>query len=182
MSSTLKDFYIEYEKNTINQFFDAIVEKIKEEGKIYFYDKNGKIKEDKFLELGSVDDLNNINLKEQGKQISDYQIPEQLIKEAIRFTIRKGSVQRATAYNTFTPKNNKLGTQLNMLINVLGHEEISEYSLVGKTLSHSAFGDVLIKEMDYEQDIVHCDVDGDDKPIVIDYWEINDKDKGVFQK
>ena len=89
MSLNLKELYVKNESLAISEISNKIVEKLKEDGKVHHIQKNGKIKEDSFLELDKIVEDDAIYFKKKNNKPIEWIVPFQSLEDAIKLTIRK---------------------------------------------------------------------------------------------
>lgn len=173
----LSELYLPYEKLQIDKFFNQILERFKSEKKAPYVDKNHDPREDEYLELVNINYPSEyINIQRRFNNQEKWKVTYDEIKNAIKFTLRQGSIQGSGDYNKMTGTSNLVGTPLHILIALLPKDEYEKVSLVGKSLPHSKFGNVVAKEIDLAENHIVIPVEGKEKKIIMDYWEITEEE------
>lgn len=181
MSRTLKEIYVQNENSAIENIREAIVENLKAEGTIHQVQKSGRKKEDVFFELDRVVSDDAIYFKKRNNKPKEWIVPFDTLNDAIKFTIRKGRVARATEYMKMNGTSNFIGTPLHTLISTINTDEYLRNSIVGKNIPHKVFGDVFVETIEYENDVVTAKVNEKEKTIVLDYWQMDDVPEELFR-
>lgn len=180
MSRTLKDIYVQNENNAIENIREAIVENLRTVGKIQRIQKSGRKKEELFFELDRVVSGEAIYFKKRNNKPNEWIVPYKTLEEAIKFTIRKGRIARATEYMKMSGTANAIGTPLHTLISSIETDEYLKNSLVGKNIPHKVFGDVQVETIEFQNDVVTAKVNEKEKTIVLDYWQVDEVDNSLF--
>lgn len=181
MSRTLKDIYLQNENSAIENIREAIVDNLKSQGTIHQVQKSGRKKEDVFFELDRVVSDDAIYFKKRNNKPKEWIVPLETLNDAIKFTIRKGKVARATEYMKMNGTSNFIGTPLHTLISSIDTDEYIKNSIVGKNIPHKVFGDVFVETIEYQNDVVTAKVNEKEKTIVLDYWQVDEISNELFK-
>lgn len=181
MSLSLKELYVQNETTAIGSITKKIMDRLQEEGKIHHIQKNGKIKEDSFLELDKIVEDEAIYFKKKNNKPKEWIVPIKTLEDAIKFTIRKGKVARATEYLKMNGSSNFIGTPLHLLINSVNNDEYLKNSIVGKKIPHKVFGDVKVDTVDYNTEVVTATINEKEKALVMEYWQVENGLGEIFE-
>jgi len=173
----LNDLYIPYENKIVENFFKHIIEKFKSEERAPYIDKNLQPREDEYLELVNINYPSEyINIQRRFDNPEKWNVTFLELRNAIKFTLRKGSIQGSGDYNKMTGTSNFVGTPLHILIALVQNDEYKKVSIVGKQLKHPKFGLVLIEEIEFVENVINILVGESIKKIKMDFWEITELD------
>lgn len=170
----LNEIYIPYENKIVEDFFKQIIEKFNSEERAPYIDKNLQPREDEFLELVNINYPSEyINIQRRFDNPEKWNVTFKELKNAIKYTLRKGSIQGSGDYNKMTGTSNFVGTPLHILIALIPNDEYKKVSIVGKQLKHPKFGLVLIEEIEFPKDEIIIQFEEDRKKLKMDFWEIS---------
>lgn len=170
----LDKLYLKYENEIVEKFFNRILERFKTEQKALYIDKDLNPKESEFLELKNIDYPSQyMKVYRRFDNPEEWKVSFEELRNAIKYTIRRGAILGSGDYNKMTGTSNFVGTPLRTLIALISNDDYKKYSLVNKFLTHPKFGTVEIKGLDFKDDFINIEVENAIKKIKMDYWEIN---------
>lgn len=181
---TLKEYYLNHEKNIIEQLLKKIIDNFCSDGKAYYLDKYRNRKENEYLELDKISiPAETISLKRRNNNPVEWEVSFKLLRNAIKITLRFGKILRPTDYLTMNGKSNFIGTPLHILVSMLDEKEYQQNSLVGKKITHTVFGEVRVLGIDYPKDIILIETQLESKMISMEYFQITEKEfEGLFNE
>jgi len=116
-----------------------------------------------------------IYFKKLNNKPAEWIIPFESLRNAIKYTLRKGKIVRATEYAKIDKTCKPIGSPLHFLIRIIDEDEIFSSSIINKTFPHEVFGNVLVEGIDFESERATIKVNEQEKNVMLDYWKVNDQ-------
>ena len=173
----LNELYIPYEGKKVEDFFKKIIEIFKVNERAPYIDKNLQSREGEYLELLNFNYPSEyINIQRRFDNPEKWNVTFSELKNAIKYTLRKGSIQGSGDYNKMTGTSNFVGTPLHIIIALIPNDEYKKVCIIGKQLTHPKFGLVPIEEIEFPENVISILVGENIKKIKMDFWEITESD------